>query len=363
MVHRLVPHMLLICCLGLMGTVYAFTCCKTVSPLSTRQISHRSRRSLTTTRAKLGEDLKTMVVNGDSKSSSLSVIDHDDDDVPTSLDSQVHNTSDIQGAFFDELTEYFNNITDSLEQLPYSDVSEQLSTSIAELATELERQFDVAEKQFAAPFEQLAFSDAPLFDIDKKNAGGTDESEPDEVEERKALQRKLILAGKNSTLKTSSRMRTGEIVKNFNVAPLYYSVALLYRWFQKASYPSLMLLSAYKSMANVLKTRGGPRRKKKKGELTYEEYIKDAEAMQSGWKRTGKIAAKGPLAKKWAILRRSLEVWAYFSSFYLKDRRIANKFQNGKWSEEKFREERSKLGMEVTQNLLRLGPTFIKVRT
>jgi hypothetical protein len=123
------------------------------------------------------------------------------------------------------------------------------------------------------------------------------------------------------------------------------------------------LVTTFKGIATVLKTKGGPAKKKNAGEVTYEEYMKDAEAMQSGWKKIGLIAAKGPIAKKWAILRRSAEVWAYFSSFYLKDRRIARKYQKGLWTEAKFKEERSKLGAEITQNLLRLGPTFIKVCT
>ena len=160
---------------------------------------------------------------------------------------------------------------------------------------------------------------------------------------------------------------------NFNVAPFYYSVALFYRWASKSkntiTIPSFYLLSAYKGIANVIKTGGkkGRRKERTRGrrrerkEAEYEEFMKDAESFQSGWKRTGEIAAKGSWAKKWAVLRRSAEVWAYFSSFYLKDRRICKKFETGRWSEEKFTAERSRLGAEVTQNLLRLGPTFIKV--
>jgi hypothetical protein len=123
-----------------------------------------------------------------------------------------------------------------------------------------------------------------------------------------------------------------------------------------------VLVTTFKGIATLLKTQGGPK-KKNKGEISYEEYMQDAAAMQSGWKNIGLIAAKGPILKKWAILRRSAEVWSYFSSFYLKDRRINRKYQKGEWTEAKFKEERSKLGAEITQNLLRLGPTFIKVCT
>jgi hypothetical protein len=269
--------------------------------------------------------------------------------------------------------ELFDNLTMVMDgklagQLPDSAVSE-LTDYIGGIAQklqkaqqqELQRQLEDLEKRFVEPLEQLAFSDAPLFDINKKVSKTKEQLEREEAERRRAKQNELVLGGANSTLTKSARMKTRELFSNFNVAPLYYSVALLYRWAQKASYPSVLLISAFKGIASLVKTKGGPKTKKRKGKTSYEEYMKDAEAMQSGWKRIGEIAAKGSTGKKWAILRRSAEVWAYFSSFYLKDRRITKKFQSGQWSEEKFKEERSKLGSEITQNLLRLGPTFIKV--
>jgi len=287
--------------------------------------------------------------------------------------SMVEVLDEISQRINEGSTEIMKDITsvldEQLTQLPDSKAQE-LTEYVAGLANkiqkaqqeEVQRQIDELEKIFVSPLEQIAFSDAPLFELKKSKQeliNGTDSAE---------IEIQLILGGANSTLKKSARLGTSrELIQNLNVAPLYYSVALFYRWASKSkktiALPSLYLLSAYKGIANVIKTRGGPRRrrKKEKEKLTDEEYIQDAEAFQSGWKRTGEIAAKGPWAKKWAVLRRSAEVWTYFSSFYQKDRRICKKFESGKWSEEKYTAERSRLGAEVTQNLLRLGPTFIKV--
>jgi hypothetical protein len=218
-------------------------------------------------------------------------------------------------------------------------------------ATELERQLAELDRRFLRPLEALAFSDVPL--LEPKSAA---KSEDDATGTSRTQRDDLILMGANSTLGATRRMRTKDILRNFNVAPLYYSMALLVRWVRKASYPSIYLLSLYRTLASVIKSNS-----KGKAVTTDKSEQFQGDNLQAGWKRTGEIAAKGPIAKRWAVLRRSAEIWAYFSSFYIKDRRITAKFNSGKWSEDRFKEERTKLGKEITNNLLKLGPTFIKV--
>lgn len=243
---------------------------------------------------------------------------------------------------------------DKLVRLPEQSANE-LTSYLVDLAaqiqsaqqTELERQLAELDRRFWRPLEALAFSDVPLLEPKKASS---------QESELSLARDDLILMGANSTLGTARRMRTKDILRNFNVAPLYYSMALLVRWAGKATNPSIYLLSLYRTLATLIKSNS-------KGETTSTstQGVFLGDNLQAGWKRTGEIAAKGPIAKRWAVLRRSAEIWAYFSSFYIKDRRITSKFNKGKWTEEKFKQERSKLGAEITNNLLKLGPTFIKV--
>lgn len=253
------------------------------------------------------------------------------------------------------------NLTDGIDErlmrLP-EEAAEELSKLLADLANditraqqrELERQLGEIDKRFLRPLEDLAFSDVPLLEVkaDKKVLP------PSDVEIVK--KEELILLGENSTLDKTRRMRTRDILRNFNVAPFYYSISLLARYVQKASTPPMKLISLWKALGSLIKSNTKPGKKDKKELKSHHVPSAGGESLQAGWKRTGEIAAKGRLARQWAIMRRSAEIWAYFSSFYLKDRRITKKFASGKWSEKKFKEERSKLGAEITQNLLKLGP-------
>lgn len=279
-------------------------------------------------------------------------------DLIEEINSRVSNGTAM---FLKNLTEGFD---DKMVRLPETSANE-LSKFLGDLANEiqkaqqmeLERQLAEIDKRFVRPLEDLAFSDVPLLDTKRVISDEKVKKLAEEYEKELADARKLVLIGENSTLAETGRMRTKDILKNFNVAPFYYSIALFMRWLRKASYPSVYLLALYKNIGMVMKSNTKP--SKKDRETTRTEA---GESMQAGWKRTGEIASKGALARKWAILRRSAEIWTYFSSFYLKDRRLTAKYTSGQWSEEKFKAERSKLGKEITQNLLKLGPVGTQCR-
>jgi hypothetical protein len=141
-------------------------------------------------------------------------------------------------------TELVQNITsvvdEQMNQLPESaanELAEYLGDFVTKIQKaqmeEVQRQMEELEKMFVSPLERVAFSDAPLFELDQKKVQQIPKDNEFEYENKE--ERNLILTGANSTLTRSARMRTGEIIRNFNVAPMYYSVALLYRWFSKAS--------------------------------------------------------------------------------------------------------------------------------
>lgn len=249
-----------------------------------------------------------------------------------------------------------HEIVDTLEHLPKkvaTDLSAQLQDVTHKIVlaqeTELERQITELDRRFRQPLQDLAFSDVPL--LEGKRTGGTNE-------DGNGTQQDGLVSGEKFSLDETRHMRTRDILRTFHVAPLYYSMALMVRWARKAtSYPPMYLLSLYRSLASVIKSNSKGTTTK-----TYDTSGRVyGDNIQAGWKRTGEIASKGPIAKRWAVLRRSAEIWAYFSSFYIKDRRITSNFNSGKWSEKRFKQERSKLGKEITNNLLKLGPTFIKV--
>ena len=308
-----------------------------------------------------------------------SINENNKEEIPSYVDI-LGLIEEINEQITESSSQIFGNFTAISEQLS-EQVQEKITTGVpvpedtasevvkllSQLATdiqtaqqkEIEKQVAEIEKMLVVALEEIAFSDSALYSKKNDESGNVeiDETEISEEERKKLIQehrRELVITGANSTLAESSkRLRTAEILKNINVAPFYYSITLLMRWFRKLSAPPLALLTFLRQMSAIV----GPSRKGQ----TYEEFMKNGDSMQAGWKRTGEIAAKGKWARKWAIMRRSLEIWAYFSSFYIKERRMNNMYETGRWSAEKFSEERSKLGAEVTQNLLKLGPTFIKV--
>lgn len=343
------------------------------------QKQHDDNNDNSSSRQSNGDDDKiTSQINGDDASdittTTTTTTDGDEQIISSSRDilgliEEINEQiTESSSQIFGSMSHMSGQIQDKIKTAPVpEDTASEVIKLLTQLATdiqnaqqkEIEKQVTEIEKKLLASLEGIAFSDAELF---SKYSDGDDSVEDLEAdlsdEERRKLveehRRELVIAGVNSTLAESSRrLRSAEIVRNINVAPFYYSIALLLRWFRKVSTPPIALLSFLKQMSSIISpSRNGQ---------SYEEFMKDGDNMQAGWRRTGEIAAKGKYGRKWAIMRRSLEIWAYFSSFYIKEKRMNSMFESGRWSAEKYSEERSKLGAELTRNLLKLGPTFIKV--
>ena len=336
----------------------------------------------------------------------------EENNVPNILDLTVNFANEV----YQNMTGNDDNASTNIDLLASSSTtfSDDLPTEITNSITELFRQLEVAlDERFVEACEEIAFYDVQGLrsnrdalpgpkrlleeDYERMRREGEKERERLKKERAKNISRlrrngmTKVLENKtqtalgdsyfNEVAVTSKRMRTTEILRNFNAAPIFYTIALSQRWIQKASVPPMAVLMFFRGLAYPFKWREGRNpasitkaaaRRRLFGKRapsdptdgrikTFgDEQIADEEFIQ-GWKRTGEIAAKGKRGRALATFRRSAEIWFYFSSFYIKDTWILKNYNSGGWSKLRFEEERRKLGGQLTQNLLRLGPTFIKV--
>eukprot|EP00984_Skeletonema_dohrnii_P029540 scaffold20274_cov114-Skeletonema_dohrnii-CCMP3373.AAC.3 len=338
-------------------------------------------------------------------------------DIKRSIESltagaEQNNVPNILNLTVDFANEVYKNQGSSIDQLASSSsaFSEDLPTEIANSIAEVFRQLEVGlDKSIYQVAEDIAFYDAQGLRSDRDVVTGPNRPLEEDYERMKRDGEKQRILEKKETAKrlgelrkkkgdatdlstdkttssymdevsvASKKMRTSEIIRNFNVAPIYYSAALATRWLQKASAPPMAVLMFLRGIAYPLKWREGgisgeiaTKRRRLFGRKAKNFAASDRtktfgdvqiadEEFISGWKRTGEIAAKGKRGRALATFRRSAEIWFYFSSFYIKDAWIMKNYNSGRWTKDRFKEERAKLGGELTQNLLRLGPTFIKL--
>jgi hypothetical protein len=214
--------------------------------------------------------------------------------------------------------------------------------------------FFFSSSSFSFSSSDVAFADSHLFDDSFTSVSSSSEGgEEREKEKTNAIRKGQI----------TRAMKTKEIVSNWKVAPMYISSVLLARWTAKAiSLPLFPLSFMYSLLPGMLGGGGNKNffflsafdsKKAWKGSRgqgdTEAERI--AQAMQVKWQKSATTGS----------LRRSMEIWGYALNFVVKEKRLTKKFMKKKISEEEFSKRRSLLGSEVTQSLLSLGPTFIKV--
>jgi len=287
-----------------------------------------------------GEDVEIMV------DASLNGFNNSTDNV---IDV-VNSINDVIEEQYEELRVRTETLSNELENKIYSDIEgiaslniqELIGKTIEDIQKEQEKRIDelqrIAERKVADAVEELAFGDAAL--LGKESPELTSTSVKSSITNEAPI-----------PMSQTKAMRSKEIMKYWRVAPLYYTIALFVRWVNKVPGPR----SAWMAMTTLFS--GGLKSKKTRGV----KKMSTAEEMQAGWKRTGEIATKGSYRRSVEILRRSVEIWSYFASFYLKEKRITRRYNKGRLTEEEYSKCKSQLGAEVTQNLLKLGPTFIKV--
>ena len=239
-------------------------------------------------------------------------------------------------------TEVESKAYSDVEGLASLNITDLFAKTIDDIQVEQERQISelqrVAERRLADAVEDLAFGEASILGKEDREMSSTSVK----------IGRPLSDEKGPIPMALTRRMRSKEIMKYWRVAPLYYTIALFIRWITKVPGPR----DIWVSLSTLV---SGSKKKQKTNRIT------TAEEMQAGWKRTGEIASKGSYRRRLEIWRRSVEIWTYFASFYLKEKRIARTYKSGKWTEEEYSAAKSQLGAEITQNLLKLGPTFIKV--
>eukprot|EP00815_Leptocylindrus_aporus_P000427 CAMPEP_0116056528 /NCGR_PEP_ID=MMETSP0322-20121206/4076_1 /TAXON_ID=163516 /ORGANISM="Leptocylindrus danicus var. apora, Strain B651" /LENGTH=947 /DNA_ID=CAMNT_0003540379 /DNA_START=307 /DNA_END=3147 /DNA_ORIENTATION=- len=263
----------------------------------------------------------------------------------------VNSINDVIEEQYEELRVRTETLSNELENKIYSDIEgiaslniqELIGKTIEDIQKEQEKRIDelqrIAERKVADAVEELAFGDAAI--LGKETPELTSTSVKSSISNEAPI-----------PMSQTKAMRSKEIMKYWRVAPLYYTIALFVRWVNKVPGPR----SAWMAMTTLFS--GGLKSGKKARGV---KKMSTAEEMQAGWKRTGEIANKGSYMRSVEILRRSVEIWSYFASFYLKEKRITRRYNKGRLTEEEYSKCKSQLGAEVTQNLLKLGPTFIKV--
>lgn len=248
-----------------------------------------------------------------------------DFDAVANLESRLNDAARSFDAVLDELRE----------------VQRRQIDSVSQAAVDIERAFE--DVNFELAFEGTPLGDLEnektRFEKEKKDGFYTD----DDVQfTEKVGERKQDII--------NSRMYTREIFRYWKVAPLYAGISLLTRWLNKClTLPVNTLQIFYRVVPRGFP--GKPVGIASQWKPGSDDAARTAEMMQEKWKKSATTGT----------FRRSAEIWGHALTFVAKEKRLKARLDKGRITKEQFSAERTELGKEATQILLKLGPTFIKV--